>query len=203
METTLPLKSRTPDAWGVAALQRPLELLADHALLERKAAGNALEMLDRWPERSPPPFWVEKMTAIAREEIDHLAIVSKLLTRRGGRLPRHHRNPYASALRKLVRSGQAERELVDRLLVSALIELRSAERFFVLARVSDDDELTRLYTDLWASENGHYLTFLQLAQRVGPRAAIEQRWDELLTAEAEILAAQPAGPRMHSGAANS
>lgn len=215
----LPLKYNTPDEWAAAVLREPLALLNDHAWLERKAAGNALELLNRWPEPNPPEYWVERMTAIARDEVEHLAIVTRLLARRGGRLTRSHRNEYASGLHALVRRGAGPDELIDRLMVSALIEARSCERFELLSRHCDDPELRRLYADLWASENGHYRTFIDLAIQVHNRpaagaarradaagvaqraaAAVPRRWDEMLTAEAAIIRAQPPGPRMHSGA---
>src|SRR4028119_523507 len=101
-DAELPLKYATPDAWAAAVLGRPLELLNDHAHLEKKAAANALELLNRWPEPNPPENWVAAMTAVARDEVEHLAVVSRLLARRGGRLTRQHANPYASALHKLV-----------------------------------------------------------------------------------------------------
>ncbi len=199
----LPLRYQTPDAWAAQALRDPLALLNDHAYLERKAAGNALELLNRWPEPNPPEYWVEKMTAIARDEVDHLATVTRMLARRGGKLTRQHRNPYANDLRSLVRNGAGPLELMDRLMVSALIEARSCERFEVLSRVADDAELVRLYSELWASENGHYRIFIDLARKVlhDDDAAVEARWDQMLDAEARLIQNQPPGPRMHSAPA--
>ena len=89
------------------------------------AATNALELLNRWPEPNPPENWVAAMTAVARDEVEHLATVVRLLARRGGRLTKSHGNPYASELHKLVRKGRGIEELVDRLMISALIEARS------------------------------------------------------------------------------
>ncbi len=196
----LPLRYQTPDAWAEQVLRDPLALLNDHAHLEKKAAANALELLNRWPEPNPPEYWVEKMSAIARDEVDHLAVVTRLLARRGGRLAKHHRNQYASQLRALVRHGKGTDELLDRLMISALIEARSCERFEVLSRNCPDEELRRLYDDLWASENGHYRIFIDLARQLpGAAEAVEARWNEMLDAEAEIIANQAAGPRMHSG----
>src|SRR5438067_1171894 len=113
-DTDLPLRYVTPIGWARDALKHPLELLNDHAHLEKKAAANALELLNRWPEPNPPENWVTAMTAIARDEVEHLAIVSRLLARRGGRLTRQHGNAYASDLHKLVRRGRGREELVDR-----------------------------------------------------------------------------------------
>src|SRR5438094_6713501 len=107
----LPLRYETSQAWAIAALARPLELLNDHAHLEKKAAANALELLNRWPEPSPPGNWVAATIAIARDEVEHLAVVSRLLARRSGRLSRSHANPYASALHRLVRKGRGTEEL--------------------------------------------------------------------------------------------
>ena len=176
-----------------------MELLNDHAHLEKKAAANALELLNRWPEPSPPENWVSAMTAIARDEVEHLAVVSRLLARRGGRLTKQHSNPYASQLRLLVRKGEGRDELVDRLMVSALIEARSCERFKLLAEASDDAELAKLYRGLWASEHGHYRAFLQLAEQIQSPDVVAKRWDEMLGAEAKIIASQEPGSRMHSG----
>ena len=108
------------------------------------------------------------MTAVARDEVEHLAVVSRMLARRGGRLTRQHGNPYASALHKLVRRGRGVEELVDRLMISALIEARSCERFKLLAEACEDQELAKLYKGLWASEHGHYRTFIQLAEGIQP-----------------------------------
>ena len=162
----LPLKYLTPGTWATAVLDKPLELLNDHAHLEKKAATNALELVNRYPIPTPPENWVAAMTAIARDEVEHLAVVCRLLARRGARLTRQHSNPYASALRNLVRMGAGTGELVDRLMVSALIEARSCERFKLLAEACDDKELAKLYRGLWASEHGHYRTFIQLAEGV-------------------------------------
>lgn len=175
-----------------------MALLNDHAHLEKKAATNALELLNRWPEPSPPENWVKAMTSIARDEVEHLAIVTRLLARRGGRLTKNHRNQYANDLRDLVRLGEGTVELMDRLMVSSLIEARSCERFEILSRACDDKELKKLYASLWASEHGHYVVFLDLAKQVQPDKVVRRRWSEMLDREADIIRRQPAGPRMHS-----
>ena len=196
----LPLLSRTPVEWGKAALADPVALLNDHAFLEKKAANNAMDMMTRWPDEWVPG-WVETMTGVARDEAAHLAQVTRLLMRRGGRLSRVHKNPYANALRELVRRGEAG-EVVDRLLVSSLIEVRSCERFTVLAQAAaelGDEELAAFYKALHSSELGHYKVFLRLAQKVGGKQKVDLRWRQLLEKEAEILARQEPGPRIHSG----
>ena len=204
-DAKLPLRYQTPPARAAAVLADSLPLLNDHAHLEKKAATNALELLNRWPEPSPPENWVTAMTAVARDEVDHLAVVTRLLARRGGRLTKSHANPYAAALHALVRRGRGTDELVDRLMISGLIEARSCERFKLLGdhvspdAAGADAELSKLYRNLWASEHGHYLSFVQLAEQLQPEPQVAQRWDQMLDAEATLIRRQPPGPRMHSG----
>lgn len=197
---TLPLHSRTPIEWGHAVLADPLALLADHAFLEKKAALNAIQLLERWPNEWLPG-WVETMTSVARDEAAHLAQVTRLLIRRGGRLERGHKNPYAHDLRALVRKGQVIPEALDRLFASALIEARSCERFAVLAAVAQDAELAAFYKALFSSELGHFKVFLRLAYKIEKKNVVDARWQEMLAAEAAILARQAPGPRIHSGIA--
>lgn len=193
----LPLHSRTPLAWARLVLAEPIALLIDHAFLEKKAANNAMDMMTRWPS-DWVPGWVETMTGVARDEAAHLAQVTRLLMKRGGRLTRVHKNPYANALRAMARRGE-EREVLDRLFVSALIEARSCERFAVLAEAAEDAELASFYRALFTSELGHYKVFLKLAHKIEKKAVVEARWQEWLDAEARILAEQEPGPRIHSG----
>jgi tRNA 2-(methylsulfanyl)-N6-isopentenyladenosine37 hydroxylase len=198
---TLPLKVFTPEAWAAGALVDVDALLSDHAYLERKAAGNAMELLNRWPtpiETQKLHHWLRVLTVVARDEAEHLAQVTRLLEKRGARMDRNHANPYASELRKLVRAGDGNRELVDRLLISALIEVRSCERFELLARHAPGD-LAKFYHGLCASERGHYLTFVELAGMVLQAEEVDARWDEVLAREGEIIQAQQVGSRMHSG----
>ena len=193
----LPLHSRTPVEWGDAALADPIALLIDHAFLEKKAANNAMELMTRWPNEWTPG-WVETMTSVARDEAGHLAQVVRHLLKRGGRLTRGHKSEYASSLRLLVRKGEAP-EVLDRLFVSALIEARSCERFAILSITAHDEELATFYQGLFASELTHYKVFLKLAYKIAPKEKVESRWQQMLAAEAEILARQPPGPRIHSG----
>jgi tRNA-(ms[2]io[6]A)-hydroxylase len=193
----LPLHSRTPVEWGRAVLAEPISLLIDHAFLEKKAANNAMELLTRWPN-DWIEGWVETMAGVARDETAHLAQVMHMLIGRGGRLDRTHKNSYANSLRLLVRKGEPA-EVLDRLLVSALIEVRSCERFALLADASEDTELASFYRGLYSSEFGHYKVFLKLACKIADPPAVEARWQQMLAAEAKVLAREPAGPRIHSG----
>jgi len=186
----LRLHSRTSESWARTVLADPVALLIDHAFLEKKAANNAMELMTRWPG-DWTPGWVETMAAIARDETAHLAQVVRLLIN-------VHKNPHANSLRLLVRRGGTG-EILDRVLVSALIEARSCERFGVLAASAEDEEIAAFYKTLHASELGHYKVFLKLAHELGKKNIVEVRWCQILSEEARILSAQTPGPRIHSG----
>ncbi len=196
-----PLLCETPLQWAESATSDLPALLNDHAYLEKKAATNALELLNRWPEPSHPREWTTTLASIASDETSHLAAVLRILTERGGRLDRTHRNDYANRLRLQVRKGQGSDELVDRLLISALIELRSCERFEILARYwqADDTALHHFFRTLGASELGHYRVFLRLASLVQDESLVDERWCAMLRYEQLAITAQPPGPRIHSG----
>jgi tRNA-(ms[2]io[6]A)-hydroxylase len=179
-------------------LADPINLLIDHAFLEKKAANNAMELMTRWPGDFVPG-WVETMTSVARDETAHLAQVVRMLVKRGGRMERIHKNPYANELRLLVRKGRFPGEILDRLFVSALIEARSCERFSVLAESSEDEEMGSFYQALYSSELGHYKVFLKLAHKIADEDVVDARWQEMLAEEARVLEAQAPGPRIHSG----
>ncbi len=194
----LPLRQRTPDSWAERALADPLKLLNDHAHLEKKAATNALDLLPRWPQREPPRRWVRVMTSVARDEVSHLATVVKRLEARGGAMSRAHTSSYARKLHELVRLGKGPDELVDRVLISALIEARSCERFEILSRMCKDEDLAKLYRSLWSSEHGHYHVFVEVAGMVKGEEQARERFADLLDREAEIIKLQPSGPSIHS-----
>ena len=195
-----PLAARTPAAWATSVLADPIALLNDHAHLEKKAAANALGLLSRHPRAfdgtEAATTWAAAMASIARDETEHLQLVLRHLARRGGRLTAMHGNAYAAALHTRIRRGPDE--LLDRLLVSALIEARSCERFEVLAQAAQDADLRELYRRLAASERGHFAAFTGLAERADP-VAFHDRWSWFLDEEARVLASQSAGPRLHSG----
>ncbi|MDW8436785.1 MAG: tRNA isopentenyl-2-thiomethyl-A-37 hydroxylase MiaE [Chloroherpetonaceae bacterium] len=196
----LPLKTQTPKAWAERVLENPLALLCDHAYLERKAASNALDLMNRWVDSRSSEQWAMTLSNVAKDEAAHLFAVAKLISERGGKLSRAHKCRYASDLRALVRAGKGNLEVLDRLLVSALIEARSCERFLILAETATEPDLKRLYESLFASEAGHYKTFLKLAETTASVDDVEARWEEMLTGEADIIAAQPVGFALHSGA---
>ena len=156
-------------------------------------------MLNRWPEPGRPAGWAQTLSGVAQDEASHLFMVTRLLERRREKLERLHKCPYANELRMLVRAGQGPREILDRLLISALIEARSCERFEILSRRCRDASLASFYRRLHGAEARHYRVFLELARQAGRNGETPLRWKEMLKHEARIMQAQAPGPGILSG----
>lgn len=190
----LHLASETDPAWVEAALAALDEVLLDHAHCERKAAGLAVRLMFRYPEHG---FLHEPLSRLAREELAHYEEVIRAIEARGGALRRQKPSAYAGRLSREVRSREPER-LVDTLLVAALIEARSCERFEKLAAAVGDPALARLYRGLLACEARHHNVYLDLARRCAEPEAVRARLRELAQHEAGILTGRSSQVRMHS-----
>lgn len=192
----LPLLSTTPRAWAELAAQHLPRFLADHAVCEQQAALSALTLVAHYPEDAE---LVERMSALAAEEIMHLRRVSSLLHRRGLAPTRRRTNRYVRALRRGI-EGEREPELkVDRLLVGALIEARSCERFTRLLETlgERDTEVAALLADLGPAEKRHWVMFYALASREMAPRALQRRWHTWLELESEIHRAGGRNPTVH------
>lgn len=182
----------SPD-WLPLALARFDDVLIDHAHCEKKAAANALSLLQAYPLVKGLPA---QMARLAREESAHLAKVLQIMETRGLTLTVDRGDPYAQALQKLMRNPAHERQ-VDRFLVAGIIESRSAERLELLHAGLTDDSLKRFYGELATSEDGHQRLFLRLAHEVAPAEVVSKRLNELLTAEAELIRTLPLRAAIH------
>jgi tRNA-(ms[2]io[6]A)-hydroxylase len=180
--------------WVEQALANIDTILLDHAQCERKAAGVALSLINRYPSDRD---LITALTEIAQEELAHFAQVNQWLERRGVPLRPLHPPPYGAKLREQVRPAEPHRQL-DILLVSALIEARSHERLGLLAQHCPDSNLARFYRGLMASEARHYGAYWLLATGRFPRAEVDARLVELAEAESAILATLHPEPRVHS-----
>jgi tRNA-(ms[2]io[6]A)-hydroxylase len=194
------LKVPTDARWVDEALRDVDAVLADHAHCEMKAASNALSLAARHPGDAA---MARALTDLAREEIDHFQRVLALLVERGVKLGPPPVDAYAAELRRaandLPRDAGTAAPLVDRLLVGALIEARSCERFKLLAEATGTQPahqaMHALWNELLAAEARHYRTFVDLAERAagGDRAAVLARLDRIANAEGEIVAALARG----------
>lgn len=179
----VPLRCATSAQWLPLAIRRFDEVLVDHAHCEKKAAVQALSLLQAYPE---VPTLPGQMARLAREESSHLAQVLKLMEERGLTLGPDQGDPYAQGLMQRLRNGQPQRCL-DRLLVAAIIEARSCERLGLLAEGLPDPKLRAFYRHFQQAESGHQALFLRLAGRAAGEAEALSRLSALVDAEAAIL----------------
>jgi tRNA-(ms[2]io[6]A)-hydroxylase len=195
--TAFALASRTPESWAPAAVADLQALLSDHAHCELKAAASGMTLLRRHGGRSG---FVARIAPLVREEFDHFQRVLRELSTRGWELLKDRPSPYSRAL--LAAAGAPRRRedgLLDALLVSALIELRSHERFERLLECEAAAALHELVAPLAEAEARHGELFLDLARELAPEPELQARFAELARGEAAALAGAPPGPRIHSG----
>jgi len=190
------LETRTPEAWLAEACRRLPELLLDHANCELKAASTALGLIYRYADRSA---LVQQMSRLAREELRHFEQVRKIMAEMSVDFSRLSASRYAGALRDAVRPEEPHK-LLDVLLVGALIEARSCERFAALVPRLPP-QLSRFYGGLLASEARHFEHYVAFARsEVGiADAEFDSRLDELKVLEARLIAEPDAQFRFHSG----
>ncbi|MFT4861276.1 MAG: tRNA-(ms[2]io[6]A)-hydroxylase [Pseudohongiellaceae bacterium] len=183
----------TPLAWLQAATESLPELLIDHANCEKKAAATAMNLMYRYTQR---PDLLKKMSQLAREELLHFQQVVELMEARGIIYTRLSPSRYAASLRQLLATDQ-DTNLVDTLIVGALIEARSCERFAKLAPLLDA-ELSKFYRSLLKSEARHFEDYLALAQLYS-RTDITQKVKRFAQFEAELITSPDDTLRFHSG----
>tara|TARA_R110000868_G_scaffold327934_3_gene588865 strand:+ start:624 stop:1205 length:582 start_codon:yes stop_codon:yes gene_type:complete len=181
----LRLKLPTDPRWANVAEKNLEEILTDHAFCEQKAASTAISLIVTYPEYSD---LVTEMAALAREEMSHFEMVHKHILKRGFVIGRDRKDEYVARVTKFfAQTGDRKLRLVHRLLIAALIEARSCERFKVLSENIEDQELASFYAKLMVSEANHYTLFLKFARQYGKREDVDKMWDELLTFEAEVM----------------
>jgi tRNA-(ms[2]io[6]A)-hydroxylase len=190
----LNLQSSTAPWWAGDVERHVDELLVDHAHCEKKAAAAALNLIFAYVDK---PSLVRELTAIVQEEMAHFAMVLDLLERRGVRFRRLPPSSYGRKLNDLVRKQEPGRA-IDRLLVAALIEARSCERFGLLRDRLFDRELAEFYGSLFASEARHHATYVDLARLFDRTGEVDSRLEELAAAEAAIIDAGDDAVRVHS-----
>jgi tRNA-(ms[2]io[6]A)-hydroxylase len=182
------------EAWLEVVLADTDTLLVDHAHCERKAAATAMGLVARYPNRSE---LVDAMAELAVEELAHFQEVHGHLLERGLTLGPDPGDPYAKALVGQVR-GDRDARLVDRLLVSGLIETRSFQRLRLLAAHHPDPTLAEMFGRFATAEAGHGALFVSLAKRyAADPSAVQRRHEELEAFEIALLAESPVRCAMH------
>lgn len=193
---TLGLELPTDPRWVDIAKEHTRDILIDHAYCEQKAASSCISLIVQHPDREK---LVEVLTPIVAEEWSHFERVIKELRKRGYGLGPQRRDQYVEALVRVVRKGGSrDQQLIEKLLMNALIEARSCERFKMLWKMIEDPGLSEFYYELMVSEAGHYKTFLHLAMDYMDKEVVMARWHEWLADEAEIMRTlEMRGDRMH------
>lgn len=187
------LHCRTPDAWIQAAIEDVPTLLIDHANCEKKAANSAMTLMNRYIDHHQ---LLNKMSRLAREELRHFEQVIAIMKKRGIDYVPVSASRYASELHQHIRRTEPQR-LVDTLIVGAIIEARSCERFYSLLPYLDE-ELAKFYQSLLKSESRHFEDYLTLAEKVSGQD-IQDRIDFFLQWDQQLVSTEDDKLRFHSG----
>jgi tRNA-(ms[2]io[6]A)-hydroxylase len=192
----LGLKLPTDPRWVNLAEMTLDEILTDHAYCEQKAASSCISMIQQFPEREK---LVEEVAPVVTEEWGHFRMVLKELKRRKLKLGRQRSDVYVNELMKFQKKGGSrEEQLLEKLLMAALIEARSCERFRLLSEGLADVKLREFYREFMISEAGHYRMFIALAEEYFGKQKTKQRWQEWLSFEADVMKRMElSGKRMH------
>jgi tRNA-(ms[2]io[6]A)-hydroxylase len=172
------------------------DILTDHAYCEQKAATSCISLIQLYPDKDA---LVNELSPIVTEEWGHFRLVLQELRKRNMDLGRQRKDEYVNKLLQFeVKGGREENRLLDKLLICALIEARSCERFKRLSEGLNDDYLRGFYRRFMESEAGHYVTFIELAETYIDKEKVRKRWNEWLAYEADIIKnLEPRGDRMH------
>ncbi|MFK8006161.1 MAG: tRNA-(ms[2]io[6]A)-hydroxylase [Saprospiraceae bacterium] len=192
----LGLQLPTDPRWVNMAEMDLTEILTDHAYCEQKAATSCITLIQQYPEKIE---MVEELAPIVTEEWGHFRLVLAELKKRNLTLGRQRKDEYVNALMKFQKKdGAWEDRLVEKLLVFALIEARSCERFRLLSLHISDDELKSFYYNFMVAEAAHYKMFIRLAKKYSTEEKVTKRWKEYLDFEEEMLKTlEVRGDRMH------
>lgn len=191
---TLPLLHQTPRSWAEIAAANLPEFLADHAVCEQQVALYALSLAGYYPDDAE---LVERVAALAAEEVQHFRRVVAILRQRGWPLGGRRRNRWVQSLRERIVSGHEPWTKVDRLLFGALVEARSCERFTRLLEVIEDQEVAHLLADLGPAERRHWELFYRLAGRGVDADALAARFLRWREFEAELARGLGVSPTVH------
>ncbi|GAA5316297.1 MAG: hypothetical protein AseanaTS_15010 [Candidatus Pelagadaptatus aseana] len=187
------LRYSTPSQWVDAVLADFDTFLQDHAAAEKKASGMAISMLSHYPDRFK---LVDAMMDLSIEEMTHFRSVVKIMMERGVQLSADEKDPYINQFRRAIRKG-SDAYFLDRLITAGIIEARGCERFGLVGEALPEGKLKRFYVAIAESEGRHNTLFYDLALEYFPKEVVEQRMDELLDIEAEIVRELPIRSALH------
>jgi tRNA 2-(methylsulfanyl)-N6-isopentenyladenosine37 hydroxylase len=192
----LGLQLPTDPRWVNLAAMSLEDVLTDHAYCEQKAAITCISLIQRYSRREE---LVMALAPIVTEEWGHFRLVLAELHKRGLKLGQQRKDEYVNALLEFCqKGGNEEGRLLDQLLLMAMIEARSCERFKRLSEGLNDEYLRKFYRRFMESEAGHYTLFIELAEKYIDKEKVRKRWNEWLAFEANVIQSlQVRGDRMH------
>jgi tRNA-(ms[2]io[6]A)-hydroxylase len=192
----LHLQLPTDPRWVNIAEMNIGDILVDHAYCEQKAASSCISLIVKFHDLQE---LVDTLTPVVAEEWQHFERVMQQIRKRGLAFEKPRKDEYVVKLSEFVKKGGSRtQQLVEYLLMNALIEARSCERFKLLSKHIQDEELQKFYYELMVSEAGHYVNFIDLARKYQDKEKVNARWQEWLAYEAEVLRnLEIRGDRMH------
>jgi len=192
----LGLQLPTDPRWVDLASISLEDILTDHAWCEQKAATSCISLIQRYSGREK---LVQELSPIVTEEWGHFRLVLAELNKRGLKLGRQRKDEYVNKLIEFQEKGGSEEDrFLDKLLIFALIEARSCERFKRLSEGLQDEYLSQFYRRFMESEAGHYHLFIELAETYMDKTRVRQRWKQWLDHEAGIMQQMEVrGDRIH------
>ena len=196
VKNILGLQLPTDPRWANLAEKSLEEILTDHAFCEQKAATSCISLIQRYSEKEK---LVRELSPIVTEEWGHFRLVLAELEKRNLRLGKQRKDEYVNQLMQFeVKGGSEEDRLLDKLLICALIEARSCERFKRLSEGMQDEYLRHFYRRFMESEAGHYTLFIELAETYIEKEKVRKRWAAWLNFEASVMQNLDArGNRIH------
>ena len=195
-KSILGLKLPTDPRWVDLTKKSLEDILTDHAYCEQKAATSCISLIQRYSDKEK---LVQELSPIVTEEWGHFRSVLAELQKRNLKLGKQRKDEYVDQLIPFaIKGGSEEDRLLDKLLMCAIIEARSCERFKRLSEGLNDKYLQNFYRKFMESEAGHYTLFIELAETYIEKKKVRRRWQEWLIYEAEIMKQLSLrGDRMH------
>ncbi len=183
----------TPAQWTAAVLADFDAFLLDHAAAEKKASGMAVSILSHYPDRVE---LVNAMAELAVEEMTHFREVVKIIHLRGKITTKDEKDPYVNQFRKALRNNSTD-YFLDRLLIGGIIEARGAERFGLVAEALEPGPMKNFYTSITRSEQRHQDIMIDLGHLYFDQNVVDERLQQLLTIEADIVSQLPFRAALH------
>lgn len=192
----LGLQLPTDPRWVNLASISLQEILTDHAYCEQKAATSCISLIQRYSDKEK---LVNELSPIVTEEWGHFRLVLAELRKRNLSLGRQRKDEYVNALMTFQKKGGSEEDFfLDKLLIFALIEARSCERFKRLSEGLEDVYFCNFYRRFMESEAGHYALFIELAETYIDKEKVRKRWKEWLEFESGVMhGLEVRGDRIH------